>query len=146
MKGTKSGVLLAYFEKGCNSICTKVHQMPMFLPYPKTTISKTNGDIHPLAVCQVENRPHSPLPKGRGNASFAIVAIDYFTKWVEAESLTKITEVNTSKFSWKNIICRFETLHSTVLDNGRQFDNKRSEIYVRNWESISISQHHIIPS
>ncbi|XP_022845288.1 uncharacterized protein LOC111368282 [Olea europaea var. sylvestris] len=39
-----------------------------------------------------------PLPKGRGGASFAILAIDYFTKWVEAEPQAKITEANTTKF------------------------------------------------
>ncbi|XP_022891957.1 uncharacterized protein LOC111406817 [Olea europaea var. sylvestris] len=66
-----------------------------------------------------------PLPKGRGGVSFAIVAIDYFTKWVEAELLAKITEANTSKFLWKNIICRFGIPYSIVSDNGRQFDNKK---------------------
>lgn len=66
-----------------------------------------------------------PLPKGKGGTSHAIVAIDYFTKWVEAEPLTKITEANTSKFVWKNIICRFGIPHSLVSDNGRQFDNKK---------------------
>ncbi|XP_022859985.1 uncharacterized protein LOC111380604 [Olea europaea var. sylvestris] len=66
-----------------------------------------------------------PLPKGRGGANFSIVAIDYFTKWIEAELLAKIIEVNTSKFFWKNIICRFRILHSIVSDNGRQFDNKK---------------------
>ncbi|XP_022842145.1 uncharacterized protein LOC111365871 [Olea europaea var. sylvestris] len=31
-----------------------------------------------------------PLPKGRGGASFAIVVIDYFTKWIDAEPLAKL--------------------------------------------------------
>ncbi|XP_022880864.1 uncharacterized protein LOC111398160 [Olea europaea var. sylvestris] len=66
-----------------------------------------------------------PLPKERGSATFAIVAIDYFTKWVKAEPLTKITEVNTTKFVWKNIIYRFGILHSLVSNNGRLFDNKK---------------------
>lgn len=65
------------------------------------------------------------MPKGKESASYAIVAIDYFTKWVEAEPLAKITEVNTSKFIWKNIIYRFRISHSLVIDNGRQFDNKK---------------------
>ncbi|XP_022856703.1 uncharacterized protein LOC111377807 [Olea europaea var. sylvestris] len=66
-----------------------------------------------------------PLPKGRGSATFAIVAIDYFTKWVEAEPLALITEANTTKFVWKNVICRFSIPHSIVSDNGRQFDNRK---------------------
>ena len=55
---------------------------------------------------------------------FAIVAIDYFTKWLEAESLANITEMNTTKFLWKHIICRFKIPHSLVSDNGKQFDNQ----------------------
>ncbi|XP_022886722.1 uncharacterized protein LOC111402573 [Olea europaea var. sylvestris] len=62
-----------------------------------------------------------PLPKGRGSATFAIVAIDYFTKWVEEEPLARITEANTTKFVWKNVICRFSIPHSIVSDNGRQY-------------------------
>ncbi|CAI9762905.1 unnamed protein product [Fraxinus pennsylvanica] len=55
-----------------------------------------------------------PLLKGRASARFDIVAIDYFTKWVEATPLAKITEANTSKFLRKNIICRFDIPHSLV--------------------------------
>ncbi|XP_022880881.1 uncharacterized protein LOC111398180 [Olea europaea var. sylvestris] len=66
-----------------------------------------------------------PLPKGRESATFAIVAINYFTKWVKAEPLAKITKANTIKFIWKNIICRFGILHSLVSDNGRLFDNRK---------------------
>ncbi|KAL2526542.1 Uncharacterized protein Adt_11596 [Abeliophyllum distichum] len=35
-----------------------------------------------------------PLPTGRGGIKFAVVAVDYFTKWCEAEPLAKITEEN----------------------------------------------------
>lgn len=41
-----------------------------------------------------------PLPTSRGQTKFTIVAIDYFTKWVEAEPLATITERNTTKFIW----------------------------------------------
>ena len=33
-----------------------------------------------------------PLPTAQAQARFAIIAIDYFTKWVEAEPLSTITE------------------------------------------------------
>ena len=56
-------------------------------------------------------------------AKFAIVVIDYFTKWVEAEPLSNVTEVKCISFIWKNIICRFGAPHSIVTDNGKQFDN-----------------------
>lgn len=34
-----------------------------------------------------------PLPKGKDSVIFAIVTIDYFTKWVEVESLAKNTKL-----------------------------------------------------
>ena len=55
---------------------------------------------------------------------FVIVAIDYFTKWVEAKPLAKITEANTTKFVWKHIIYRFKIRYSLVLDNRTQFDSQ----------------------
>lgn len=36
-----------------------------------------------------------------------VVAIDYFTNWVEAEALAKITERNVQDFTWRSIICQF---------------------------------------
>ncbi|KAL0449088.1 UNVERIFIED_CONTAM: hypothetical protein Slati_1465200 [Sesamum latifolium] len=47
------------------------------------------------------------IPTGTWAKKFLLVAIDYFTKWVEAEPLARITEGEVMKFIWKNIICRF---------------------------------------
>nr|KYP74071.1 Pol polyprotein [Cajanus cajan] len=57
----------------------------------------------------------------KGQLKFLLVAIDYFTKWIEACPLAKITAENVQRFTWKNIICRFGIPHSLVTDNGRQF-------------------------
>ena len=53
-----------------------------------------------------------------------LVAIDYFTKWVEAEALTMITEARIQSFVWKNIICRFRIPMTIISDNERQFDSQ----------------------
>ena len=45
------------------------------------------------------------FPKGRGNIQYAVVAIDYFIKWVEAEALDFITPAKISEFVYKNIVC-----------------------------------------
>ncbi|XP_074369746.1 uncharacterized protein LOC141711239 [Apium graveolens] len=37
---------------------------------------------------------------------FLIVEIDYFTKWVEAKPLAKITTKQVAQFLWENIMCR----------------------------------------
>ena len=60
----------------------------------------------------------SPLPIGKGQVRFLLVAIDYFTKWVEAEALATITEARIKNFFWKNIICRFGIPLTIISDNG----------------------------
>ena len=52
------------------------------------------------------------------------IAIDYFTKWVEAKTLSTITGAKVQSFVWKNIVCRFGIPRMIILDNGRQFDNQ----------------------
>ena len=41
---------------------------------------------------------------------FLAVEIDYFTKWVKAKLLVKITQQNDKNFVWRNIVCRFKYL------------------------------------
>ncbi|XP_075499078.1 uncharacterized protein LOC142537448 [Primulina tabacum] len=45
-----------------------------------------------------------PFPIASGQRKFILVAVDYFTKWVEAEPLAKIAERDIINFVWKNII------------------------------------------
>jgi hypothetical protein len=53
------------------------------------------------------------------------VAVEYFTKWVEAEALASITSQVVEKFIWKNIICRFGLPHDIIFDNGTQFASRQ---------------------
>ncbi|CAL9024364.1 unnamed protein product [Prunus brigantina] len=39
-----------------------------------------------------------PMPPGKGQVKFAVVAVDYFTKWAEAEALTTITAAKIEHF------------------------------------------------
>ena len=66
-----------------------------------------------------------PFPIGRKQFKFLIVAIDYFTKWVEVEPAAKITEAKITSFVWKNIVYRFGIPNVIISDNGRQFDNPK---------------------
>ena len=59
-----------------------------------------------------------------GNRRFVLVAVDYFTKWVEVKALANIRDMDVKKFVWKNLITRFGMLDSLVSDNGLQFDSR----------------------
>ncbi|GJW08944.1 reverse transcriptase domain-containing protein [Tanacetum coccineum] len=43
-----------------------------------------------------------PFPEGPGKVKFLIVAIDYFTKWIEAKPVATITGNQIKKFMWDN--------------------------------------------
>jgi hypothetical protein len=59
------------------------------------------------------------------------VAVDYFTKWVEAKALANITAPTIQKFFWQNIVCRFGVPRELTLDNGKQFDYYSFKEYCR---------------
>nr|GEY21098.1 reverse transcriptase domain-containing protein [Tanacetum cinerariifolium] len=48
-----------------------------------------------------------PFSEGPGKVKFLIVAIDYFTKLIEAKAVATITGGQVKKFVWDNIVCRF---------------------------------------
>ena len=73
-----------------------------------------------------------PFPTALRQLKFLVVGIDYFTKWVEAETLATITEKNVRSFVWRCIICRFGIPRVLVSDNGKQFDKKGSQLGIRN--------------
>ncbi|GKA02293.1 reverse transcriptase domain-containing protein [Tanacetum coccineum] len=62
-----------------------------------------------------------PFPEGPGKVKFLIVAVDYFTKWIEAKPVATITGNQDKKFVWDNIVCRFGLPGEIVSDNGKQF-------------------------
>jgi len=53
-----------------------------------------------------------PLPTSQGGNKFAVVAIEYFTRWIEAKRE-------------QNIICRFGVPRTLIVDNGKQFDSDK---------------------
>ena len=67
-----------------------------------------------------------PLPPSQGGNRFIVVAVEYFTRWIEAKPLAKITSETVRKFFWQNIICRFGVPRILTVDNGKQFDSEKA--------------------
>ena len=65
-----------------------------------------------------------PFPKVAGNKRYLLVGTNCFTKWVKAEPLANIRDVDVEMFFWKNIVTQFEVPHSLISNNGLQFNNK----------------------
>ena len=68
------------------------------------------------------------FPKAIGNKR-CLVGTDYFTKWVEAEPLINIRDVDAKRFVWKIIITRFEIPHTLISNNDFQFNSKTFKRY-----------------
>ncbi|RDY06429.1 Pro-Pol polyprotein, partial [Mucuna pruriens] len=63
-------------------------------------------------------------PKASNGRRFILVAIDYFTKWVEVASYTSVTKSTVVKFIKRDIICRYGLPTHIITDNGTNLNNK----------------------
>nr|GEV39821.1 reverse transcriptase domain-containing protein [Tanacetum cinerariifolium] len=93
-----------------------------------------------LAVVEEEGyRWMTPLVEylTEGKVKFLIVAVDYFTKWIEAKPVATITGSQVKKFVWDNIVCRFGLLGEILSDNIKQF----TDYPFKDWcEKLNIKQ------
>nr|GEZ20377.1 hypothetical protein [Tanacetum cinerariifolium] len=62
-----------------------------------------------------------PLPLALGGARFLVVAIDYFTKWVDIKPPASMTGKHMEKFVWEHIVCKFVIPHVVISDNRKLF-------------------------
>ena len=60
-------------------------------------------------------------PKSSGGHQYILVAIDYFTKWVEAGSYAKSTMARVAKFIRSHIIFRYGVPHELLSGRGVHF-------------------------
>ena len=82
----------------------KCDQCQWFMP----SIHQPRGILNPLSSPQLFAQQGldimGPFPKAVGNKKYLLVSIDYFTKWVKAEPLANIRDVDAKRFVWKNIV------------------------------------------
>ncbi|RDX87982.1 hypothetical protein CR513_30482, partial [Mucuna pruriens] len=62
-----------------------------------------------------------PYPLLVEQVKFLLVAVDYFTKWIEVELVATILAKRVRRFYYRRIIHRFELPTIIVSDNGTQF-------------------------
>jgi transposase InsO family protein len=63
-----------------------------------------------------------PLITALGNYKYTVVAVEYFSKWIEAKPLVTITAAGLRRSFWQNIICRFGVPRKIRIYNAKQFD------------------------
>ncbi|RVW62652.1 Gypsy retrotransposon integrase-like protein 1 [Vitis vinifera] len=60
-------------------------------------------------------------PKSSSGHEYILVAIDYFTKWVEAASYARLTAARVAKFIRSHIICQYGVPHELISNRGVNF-------------------------
>ncbi|MCO5568859.1 hypothetical protein L7F22_022561 [Adiantum nelumboides] len=105
------------------------------------------------SYCMVHDRQSSPMVLLRNGELmlwdlfhngklYILVAINYMTRWVEAQSVAKVNEKTVSKFVYTHICCRFGTPLEIVSDNGPGF---RRGLLTEVYEELKISHRHRTP-
>ena len=114
------------------------------------------GHVRKCHQCQVhgdlKHIPHMPLhtmaspwpfstwridiigkihPTASNDHEFILVAIDYFTKWVEAALYKVLNSKKVSQFIQTNIICKYGVPHEIISDNGLHFKGETEKLLRR---------------
>lgn len=76
-----------------------------------------------------------PMPQKVTNGHlYIIVAIYYFTKWVEVVSLAIVTMKNTARFIWGDIIYQYGVPSKIIINNATNFVGKDLEILYKKFK------------
>ncbi|GJT53183.1 reverse transcriptase domain-containing protein [Tanacetum coccineum] len=119
------------------TVCIQWRQIEVHASVPRRPKMLMTSIMAPWPFYQWEMDILRPLPQASKKLKFVIVAIDYFTKWIEAKPLVRITGKDVKKFVWENIVCRFRLPRIIVTDNRTQFVNNP----FKGWcESLNIKQ------
>ena len=81
-------------------------------------------------------------PKASNGHEYILVAIDYFTKWMEAASYSALKAKHVAWFLENNIRCRFGIPQEIISDNGSHFEGESEG----SWKNMALSitgLHHI---
>ncbi|MCO5587328.1 hypothetical protein L7F22_041277 [Adiantum nelumboides] len=82
------------------------------------------------------------LPRTADGKLYILVAIDYMTKWVEAQSISRVTESTVSKFVYSHICCKLGAPQEIISDHGPRF---REGLLTRVCEEMKVKHQHATP-
>nr|GEX04804.1 reverse transcriptase domain-containing protein [Tanacetum cinerariifolium] len=111
------------------------HQV--YKPVPRNPHQKLTPITYPWPFYKWGIDIAGPFLKGPGKVKILIVAIDYFTKWTEAKSVTTITGNHIKKFMWDNIVCRFGLPGEIISDTRNGSGTINSRIGEKNYVSAN---------
>ncbi|GJT00017.1 reverse transcriptase domain-containing protein [Tanacetum coccineum] len=130
--------LTSFAHLNARALIRACQDCQVYKPVPRNPQQKLTPITSPWTFYKWEIDIVGPLSEGPGKVKFLIVAMDYFTKWIEAKPVATITGNEIKKFVWDNIVCRFGLPGEIISDNGKQF---RDDPFKEWCEKLCIHQH-----
>ena len=93
--------------------------MPEHIPTPVKAFGHSTAHSTHLAITKMGHGPCWAIATSARGNKFAVIAIEYFTRWIEAKPLATITSESVKTFFWQNIICIFGVPRTLTVDNAK---------------------------
>ncbi|GJT80846.1 reverse transcriptase domain-containing protein [Tanacetum coccineum] len=137
-KALRIGYYWPTMHKDARALIKACQECQVHKPVPRNPQERLNPITSPWPFYKWGIDKAGPFPEGPDKVKFLIVAMEYFTKWIEEKPVVTITGNQVKKFVWENIVCRFGLSGEIISDNGKQFrDNP-----FKDWcEKLCIQQH-----
>ena len=124
-KITRQGFFWMTMVKDCIKFTKRCHKCQIYgdishLPHSKL---HTMSSLWPFSVWGLDIIGEIHVATSNRHR-YILVAIDYFTKWVKAESYSKLRVKQAAKFLERNLLCRYRIPHHLISDNGVQFQEE----------------------
>ncbi|GJU14062.1 reverse transcriptase domain-containing protein [Tanacetum coccineum] len=124
-KSIRTGYYWPIMHTDARKLIRECNDCQVHRPIPRNPQQNLTSFTSPWTLYKWEIDIAEPFPEGPGKVKFLIVAINYFTKWIEAKPVATIMGNQVKKFVWDNIVCRFGLPGEIVSDNRKQFrDNQ----------------------
>ena len=123
----RAGYFWSSIFKYCVNVVKKCHPCQVFAHNMHSHLAP----LHPISIAGSFTNWGLEFidcnPTSAGGNHHIIVAVDYFTKWVEAMPIIKTNGETTVHFMFNQIITRFGISKELVTNHGRHFQNKMME-------------------
>nr|XP_009786095.1 PREDICTED: uncharacterized protein LOC104234251 [Nicotiana sylvestris] len=108
----------------CIKYVPKYHQCQIYADMIRVPPNELNANSAPWTFSAWGMDVIGPIEPAASNGyRFILVAIYYFTKWVEAASYKVVTMKVIADFVWDRIICRFRVPESIITDNAANLNS-----------------------
>ncbi|XP_020410598.1 uncharacterized protein LOC109946620 [Prunus persica] len=126
-KAIRQGYFWPPLHTDAQAFTQKCDKCQRFANIPQLPAEPLTAMISPWPFAQWGLDLIGPMPEGKGQVKYAVVAVDYFTKWAEAEALATITAARIETFVWQSIGCWPELLPEVLWSYHTTFHTSTGE-------------------